>query len=315
MTLPNFLVIGKAKSGTTALHATLSQHPQIYMSPIKEPRFFVCDGGVPTFQGPGKFGGLTTLTEYEALFAQATEEKAIGEASPQYLYASLAERAAHAIRHYIPHARLIAILRHPADYAYSEFSFRRMLGIEPARTLAQALAEERHGLRAQWSPDAHYGANGMNYPQLVAYYENFLDPGQKFNSSKKVVFSHHPQIRIFLYEEWNQQPQRLLSDLCAFLEVDEVMLPAAIPRKNVSKGQRSVRLHEAMTQPHWMRQVVKHVLPLQWRLQLYRYLRRRNHALLPRLDPQFRHEITATVREDILRTQDMIDRDLSHWLV
>ena len=73
--MPDFLVIGAPKAGTTALHAALTQHPGLYMSPVKEPKFFLSDGPPPTKGGPGD-----TLTyrehiwrrpDYEALFDAA----------------------------------------------------------------------------------------------------------------------------------------------------------------------------------------------------------------------------------------------------
>jgi hypothetical protein len=97
MKWPNFLIIGAAKAGTTSLHSALNQHPQVYMSPVKEPNFFAFEGAslkVP--QGTISHTYLadckTTLASYQALFAQVKNEIAIGEASPSYLYHPLGSR-------------------------------------------------------------------------------------------------------------------------------------------------------------------------------------------------------------------------------
>ncbi|MEQ9368153.1 MAG: hypothetical protein RIG63_03850 [Coleofasciculus chthonoplastes F3-SA18-01] len=100
MTLPNFLVIGAAKAGTTTVYQYLKQHPQIYMSPRKEPHFFLKNG---TKDYP-----IPTLEDYKALFQGTSDEIAIGEASTSYL---THPQAAERIQYHIPNAKLIAINR------------------------------------------------------------------------------------------------------------------------------------------------------------------------------------------------------------
>ena len=108
MTMPNFLIIGAAKSGTSALYHYLRQHPQIYMSRRKETHFFGYEGRDPHTNGPGDTigGAVTNLTDYQALFADVKDEIAIGEASPTYVYVP---QACERIKQYIPQAKLILI--------------------------------------------------------------------------------------------------------------------------------------------------------------------------------------------------------------
>jgi Sulfotransferase family len=85
MTMPNFFIIGAQKAGTTSLYYYLKQHPQIYMSPRKEPHFF--EGMHSDFYRPARATlPVTDLADYQALFEGVTDEKAIGEASASYLY-------------------------------------------------------------------------------------------------------------------------------------------------------------------------------------------------------------------------------------
>src|SRR4029079_10146943 len=87
--LPNFLVIGAAKSGTTSLYHYLRQHPQIFMSRIKEPRFFALEEDPLDWRGPGdersRGESITTLDAYLDLFEAVDGELAVGEASVLYL--------------------------------------------------------------------------------------------------------------------------------------------------------------------------------------------------------------------------------------
>ena len=118
MTLPNFIIIGAAKAGTTALYWYLAEHPDVFMSPVKETFYFaygVDAAGKLLYGDPAvhRFP-VKTLSAYEALFARANGALAIGEASPIYLECP---QAAERIRAVIPDARLICSLRHPVDRA------------------------------------------------------------------------------------------------------------------------------------------------------------------------------------------------------
>ena len=111
MTLPNFLIIGAPKAGTTSLYSYFREHPAIFMPELKEPRFFGYEGQGDRIRFP-----VRTLEEYTALFDGVTTETAIGEATPHYLVYPV---AAQRIRDLIPGVRLIASLRDPVDRAYS----------------------------------------------------------------------------------------------------------------------------------------------------------------------------------------------------
>ncbi len=111
MTLPTFVGIGVTRGGTTWLHTLLNGHPDVYMpTRRKEIRFFDRNHD----QG---------LAWYESFFcppAEAGRYAAIGEISPQYLYCDLCPERIAAV---LPTAKLLVILRHPVDRAYSHYGF------------------------------------------------------------------------------------------------------------------------------------------------------------------------------------------------
>ncbi len=123
MTLPDFFVAGAPKAGTTALHAALAQHPELYLSPVKEPKFFLTDGPPPTQGGPGDAKTyrehVWRRQDYEDLFAAAPPGTRRGESTPFYLYSHDAQRR---IRALIPQARLIVVLRDPVERAHSNWT-------------------------------------------------------------------------------------------------------------------------------------------------------------------------------------------------
>ncbi len=152
MTLPNFLIVGAAKSGTTALYAYLRQHPQVYMSPLKEPNYFAHAGQPPQFGGPRadilNRDVVYRRDAYEALFHDAHHATAIGEASPRYL---AVPGTARRIKEQASHMRMIAILRDPVERAFSSFVMYQRDGLEPAASLLQAIEDEPRRRRENWA--------------------------------------------------------------------------------------------------------------------------------------------------------------------
>ena len=168
MALPDFLVAGVPKAGTTALHAALSRHPGLYMSPIKEPKFFLTDGPPPSKGGPGD---VLTYREhvwqrdrYEALFDAAPPGVPRGESTPLYLYDRAALRR---IRDLIPAARLIVILRDPGRAGALQLD-APVVGGPGARVgdFVRACAEEERRIAAGWASFWHYTALGTYGAQL-----------------------------------------------------------------------------------------------------------------------------------------------------
>ena len=150
--MPDFLVIGAPKAGTTALHAALARHPGLYMSAVKEPKFFLTDGPPPAKGGPGD--ALTyrehvwRRPDYEALFDPAPPGTLRGESTPLYLYDRAAVRR---IRETLPAARLIVVLRDPVERAHSNWTHLWSAGLEPVGDFVRACAEEERRIAAGWA--------------------------------------------------------------------------------------------------------------------------------------------------------------------
>jgi hypothetical protein len=302
-TAPNFFVIGAAKSGTSAIWHHLREHPQIYMSPRKQTRFFAFEVEDSDFRGPAPINpqrpyAFTDLETYHALFDGVEDEVAIGEASWTYLYAPEAPRR---IRGYAPAAKLIAILRNPADRAYSHFRQNIQAGREPLADFARALEQEEARVRDNWWPEFHYVQMGYYASQLARYYDAF----------------ERDQIKIYLYEDLSENPYGLLRDAFAFLGVDETFTPEAIIRSNPSGAPKSKGLYSLFRQAELAMPVVERVIPrekLKPIVRLGRNLDNRNITHL-HLTPEERMRVVDEYfREDVLRLQDLIQRDLGAWL-
>ncbi len=108
MRLPDFVVIGAAKAGTTSLYALLDRHPDIFMPQVKEPEFFARDDRY-----------AAGITAYAEAFAEARDDQIVGEASTIYSLSPLFPDAASRMAEHLPQARLVYVMRQPVDRAYS----------------------------------------------------------------------------------------------------------------------------------------------------------------------------------------------------
>ena len=300
MTLPNFLMVGAAKSGTSALYAYLRQHPDIFLSDVRECEFFALEGRPLQFTGPGDAVAfrryITELDRYRTLFRGVRGQRAIGECSDLYLYS---REAAQRIRRLIPGARLLVLLRNPVDRAFSHFLQFVRDGREPLGSFEAALAAEPERVSAGWHPHWFLKARGLYAAQLRVYYDLF--PKE--------------QIAVHLYDDFQRDSAGVARRLFAFLGVDESFSPDTSLRYNISGVPRSRLLHAILARPLAVKDVIKPLLPAALRHRLRVQLMNRN--LKPeksRMTPATRAALTEDFREDILRLQDLIQRDLSSWL-
>lgn len=294
--LPNFLIIGAGRSGTTSLHRYLGQHPDVFMSAVKEPSFFrFADGEIP-FRGPGtewlRRTAVTTRAQYEALFAAAGGARAIGEASPGYLIDHAVPARIHAV---IPGARLVAILRHPVERAHAAYLGLRRDGLDPAPTFEEALADEDRRLREGW-PFAGLARNGFYHRMLVRYYERF--PRER--------------IRVHLFEDFVARPGVVLRDVFAFLGVDPSFVPDVSRRHGATGIVKNPVVRALWTRSETARRLVRRFLPLRWRDRAFGWVT--SDLVKPPLAPATRAALLDVFREDILALQALIGRDLSSWL-
>ena len=297
MILPNFLIIGAPKAGTTALYHYLSEHPQIYMSPVKEPKFFALEGEKADFQGPGdwKHQYITDIETYGSLFNQVSNEVAIGEASPWYLHMP---KAPERIRYYIPEAKLIAILRDPVERAYSQFWMHFSRNLEPIADFAQAMQAESELTRSNWSPRWYYKQRGFYYAQLKRYFDLF----------------EREQIKVYLYEDFQTNSLSVLQDIFRFLGVDDTFIPNTDQKHNVTLIHKNKALHQFLTQSNPIKSLLHPLLPSKLRQRFALKLRELNLDKKPQLLPEVRRQLIEEYREDILKLQELIQKDISHWL-
>jgi hypothetical protein len=296
MTLPNFLIIGAGRAGTTSLHHYLRQHPEVFMPERKEPSYFAWANGVLPSGIPGadwlRQTVVTTRPAYEALFAGATGARAIGETSPAYL--ASAEAPAR-IRAMIPDARLVAILRDPVERAHAQWLGLRRDGVDPAPTFEEALRQEDRRISAGW-PYAGLTRNSFYHRLLSRYVEQF--PPE--------------QIRVCLFDELVADPLALMRDLFTFLGVDPGFVPDVSRRHGGTGRVRNPVLRALWTGTAGARRVVRPLVPQRWRDGMFAWIT--HDGVKEPLAPVTRARLVGLFRDDVLALQDMLGRDLSAWL-
>jgi hypothetical protein len=287
MTMPNFIMIGVAKAGTTSFFHYLDQHPQIFMAPIKATNFFgyedardwqwADEGDSPLLQNfPVK-----TFEAYEASFAGATDEIAVGEVSPQYFRCPTAAQRIHDC---IPDAKLVLSLRNPAERAFSGFIMRTRRG------------ESVKGFYEELTLQSSHVKEGFYYRRLKRYMDLFP----------------RDRIKIYIFEEFKKESAKTLVDLYSFLGVDTNFAPDTAVKHNPAAIPK-VRLLNRLFYNPTLINITKSVVPegLQEKLKQVQQL---NLRTAPKLPADLRSKLLKFYREDILKLEMLLDRDLSIWL-
>lgn len=311
---PNFFVVGAAKSGTTTLYNFLEQHHEVYMSPIKEPHHFCKDITIENFSDEYKHYLSTrnvNLSEYLKtdltkkiwewyikdydqylqLFKNVKEEKMIGEISNGYLFSKVS--AAEIYKTY-PQAKIVMILRNPVERAYSHY----LANVRDGRTTLSFKEEVLYDMnkkRKGWCISHCYIEMGMYYEQV----KRFID-----------IFPN-AQIKIYLNDNLRENASALGKDLFNFINVDDQTSVDFNQKQNEARMPKSAGLIKFITQTGIKRKIFR-ALPLKMQEKIKPLFFKEGHV--PSISAEDRAWLIEIFREDILKTQTLIGRDLSSWL-
>ena len=297
MPLPTFIVIGVARAATTSVHAYAAQHPDVFMSPVKETNYFSFFGRPPAFRGPGDASmvnreSIYDRDEYLALFEAAPAGiGAIGEASPRYM---VTPETPERIASVIPGCRLVVGLRHPVDRAFSHWAWARMTGRETLSFEEAIDAEDER--RAEGWGWGDYMGRGFYSAQLQRYLEVFP----------------RDQIHAYLFEDFEADPIGEMQRVFEFIGVDDGFTPDVSSRPNSAGAISNPVVRSLWRGSSRIRDLIRPLLPRRWRTAAFRYVTRRTEA--PRLDPDVRQRLTDRFRNDIVATAELMDLDLDSWL-
>jgi hypothetical protein len=309
--VPDFFIVGHAKSGTTALYEMLREHPQIFLPENKEPQFFArnpqpprSDDGRPVLGQTGRH--TETFSEYLSLYESARPDQRLGDGSTFYLWSPEApERIARAQ----PAARIVAILREPASFVNSLHRQLLKNHTESEPDLRRALALEPERRRGERIPPNAFWPAALLYSERVRYVEQL----RRYHA----VFGRE-QVLVLIYDDFRADNDGTVRRVLRFLDVDEsvpLMPVEANPSVDV-RSQRARRVVRAVyfgegaagraaratTKALTTRGLRERVVyPLRRRL-LFRPARRADDELLAELRRRFAPEVRAL--------SGYLDRDL-----
>ncbi len=289
MQLPNFLIIGQMRAGSTALYSCLVQHPDVFMPEMKELRYFGRPASVGARPQAVSSGLPRTMEEYAHHFEAASTQTAVGEASPQYIDSP---HAASQIKCVLPDARLIASIRNPADRLYSLYllELRRRGFRESFREWLLAPGSKRL-LEDNFTSD-----------NLQRFYDQF--PAS--------------QIKVVRFDDIADDLDAVTRELFQFLGVDpSFQVETARVHRNAGGVPRSRIV--SMSVARFKRSRRLRFLARRWTPDLVwgmgRRIKEGNLNEPPPIPCDARREIADLFADDTMKLQRLTGLDLSHWLV
>ncbi len=281
--MPEFIIIGAAKSGTTALYEYLVEHPDVFMSPIKEINFFAWDSsGVKSIFGnkPNNYFPVKSISKYQGIFAKAKAGKVCGEASPLYLESATAAKKIHEA---IPNAKIIVILRNPADRAFSDYC------MQIRHSYTEKSVEE--GL----APDSHSVQGGNYYTMLKQYYDIF--PSEN--------------ILVLKFEDLKNNPGKQAQKLFGFIGVNDTFLPDFDKRHNTGGYPRNMFINKILAVAS-RRETMKWLTP-NWLVQFIKRRREGNWADLPEFPPELRSQLVDSYKDEVGKLSQLTGLNFEEW--
>jgi len=285
--LPNFFIVGAPKAGTSSLYNYLRQHPEIYMSPVKEPHFFSSSYIVrQNLYYKSKL--VDNIDDYQKLFSEAIDQKAVGEASTSYLFYP---EVPGKIKEMRPDALIIIMLRNPIDRCFSHY-----------------LMDYRLGLIKAPLQDVISGKIQQTIGSL--YYQQYIDLGLYYQQVKRYydVFGRNA-VKVILFDDFTKQTIRIVQEIYCFLKVDKSFSPDLKKSYNAYKLPKH-RLIDVAYRSTLLRKLGKMLLTGRFLTILEKKLFTNEK---PELNNNLTIELLSIFYKDIKKLEILLDRELSVW--
>ena len=296
--LPNFLIVGAAKSGTSSLHNYLNQHPEVFMPSynkevmkVKEPRFLIKD-----LVQHRLHNGVWNWEEYKSLFNKVNDEISIGESTVLYLY--YYKHAIDNIKKYLgENVKIIIMLRNPTDRAYSAFQHVSR-GLKEQNSFEEALKIEKGRMNKESSltPMVMYKEMGLYHDMVRAYKENFKN------------------VHIIFYEDFRDDTEGEIKKIFKFLGLSLSVNIDFVSRHNVGgKRWKNEKMKHVFMKNSPLKSALKKAIPKSLRKGVRDKLISASTDKVAPMKENTRVKLNEFFKEDVKKLSDLLNRDLTHW--
>lgn len=249
--LPDFLIVGAMRSGTTSLYNYLVRHPSIYMPNLKEPQFFSYYGETYSPHPPHIRAEPWNLIDYCKLFQGAKPGQVIGEASTSYLYRyhETVENIRLIYGSNAKNIKIIGVLRNPIERAWSIYMLKRQGGDwdQPFFSIAKEFQKSEN--RSQYYNFIESG----KYSKQVSYFQNFF-----------------PKTKFFLFEEFTMNPSRVVKEILSFLDIKNLLIPSNVGKvynySGVPLSKAIAPIYNFLFQKNKIKKALKPLMPEKYRI-------------------------------------------------
>ena len=294
MALPNLLIVGAAKSGTTSLHNYLNQHPSVFMCSPKEPHFLINKE-----IGEQRISkGVLNIEDYKALFKEASTKKYRGESSVMYLL--FPEFAIKNIKKYLSNeVKIIIMLRNPVERAYSGYQHVKRYNLMESLSFEKALdqSENRYQNISNMTPASRYLELGMYFEQVKIFIEEFDD------------------VHVIIYDDYKNDFNSEIDNVFKFLDLDAFKVNA--DEKHMVGGWqwKNDWIKSLMMKKNLFKTALKFLLPFKsLRKSIMVNLKKWNTNKIEKINPEAEKWLKEYYKSDIKKLSLLLDKDLNNWI-
>jgi hypothetical protein len=293
MALPNLLIVGAAKSGTTSLHNYLNQHPSVFMCSPKEPHFLI-NKEIGEQRIPK---GILSVEDYKGLFNEASTKKYRGESSVMYLL--FPEFAIKNINKYLSKdVKIIIMLRNPVERAYSGYQHVKRYNIMESLSFEKALdqSENRYHNTSNMTPASRYLELGMYFDQVKKFIEEF------------------DNVHVMIYDDYKNDFSSEIDSVFKFLDVDEFKVN--IEKKHMVGGWewKNKWIKSLMMKKLPFKTVLKFILPTKNLRKIIRQVFQKwSSKEHKKINPETEQWLKEYYKEDVQKLSLLLRRNLNNW--